>query len=185
VKSAEELAKIKAAGGFADLIQWRAHRSNPIGAADDGFVLEFRNTDAGTNIFASNLDARTKLPRYMFAPGKKGEFLIKGENSAEFDQKAGWKSGDLLPRYYLQRDASGSAADNKAIAAWKDGEWTVLIVRPLGLANSDDKALKPGGVYQVGFAVHDDNITTRGHHVSFVRTLGLGADADIRAVKLQ
>jgi hypothetical protein len=32
--------------------------------------------------------------------------------------------------------------------------------------------------------VHDDNITTRGHHVSFVRTLGIGAAADIRAVKL-
>jgi hypothetical protein len=36
----------------------------------------------------------------------------------------------------------------------------------------------------VGFAVHDDNITTRGHHVSFVKTLGLGAKADIVAVKL-
>lgn len=34
--------------------------------------------------------------------------------------------------------------------------------------------------------VHDDNITTRGHHVSFVKTLGLGADSksDIKAVKL-
>ena len=41
-----------------------------------------------------------------------------------------------------------------------------------------------GGVYNVGFAVHDDNITTRGHHGSFVRTLGFGAKADIEAVKL-
>jgi hypothetical protein len=39
-------------------------------------------------------------------------------------------------------------------------------------------------VYSVGFAVHDDNITTRGHFVSFVTTLGLGKDADIKAVKL-
>ena len=56
------------------------------------------------------------------------------------------------------------------------------------LANADDKALKEGGVYNVGFAVHDDNITTRGHHVSFNRTLGLGAKkgtkVDINAVKL-
>jgi hypothetical protein len=59
-----------------------------------------------------------------------------------------------------------------------------VLVRPLGLKNGDDKALREGGVYNVGFAVHDDNITTRGHHVSFVRTLGIGADADIRAVKL-
>jgi hypothetical protein len=40
------------------------------------------------------------------------------------------------------------------------------------------------GVYNVSFAVHDDNITTRDHHVSFVRTLGFGANADIKAVKL-
>jgi len=183
VKPAAELEKIKAAGGFVDLIQWRAHRSNPVGAADDGYVLEFRNFDAGKNPFASNLDGKTKLPRFMFAPGKTGPFLIQGQNAVPFDPKAGWKSGDMLPRYFLQA-AEGSAGDNKASGAWKDGQWTVVLVRPLGLANSDDKALKAGGVYNVGFAVHDDNITTRGHFVSFVRTLGLGAEASIRAVKL-
>jgi hypothetical protein len=65
--------------------------------------------------------------------------------------------------------------------------WTVVIIRPLGLANDDDKSLKAGGIYNVGFAVHDDNITTRGHYVSFVKTLGLGAQGakvDINAVKL-
>lgn len=62
--------------------------------------------------------------------------------------------------------------------------WTVVLIRPLGLANADDKSLKVGGVYNVGFAVHDDNITTRGHHVSFVKTLGLGTKADIRAIRL-
>jgi hypothetical protein len=50
--------------------------------------------------------------------------------------------------------------------------------------NDDDKSLKEGGVHNVGFAIHDDNITTRGHHVSFVKTLGFGAKADIQAVKL-
>src|SRR3970282_1856917 len=39
-KSLEEIAKIKAAGGFLDLIQWRAHRSNPVGMADRGFVAD-------------------------------------------------------------------------------------------------------------------------------------------------
>jgi hypothetical protein len=91
----------------------------------------------------------------------------------------------MLPSYALSRaDAAGSAADNGAIGEWKDGVWTVVLVRPLGLGNDDDKALKEGGVYNVGFAVHDDNITTRGHFVSFPLKLGLGADADIRAVKL-
>jgi hypothetical protein len=185
IKPAEEIAKVKGAGGFLDLIQWRAHRSNPVGGADDGYVLEYRNFDSGKNHFASNLDSGTKAPKYMFAPGKKGEFLILGVNAVPFDPSAGWKQGDMLPRYYLQpKDAAGSAADNKATGAWKEGEWTVVLVRPLGLGNVDDKPLKEGGVYSVGFAVHDDNITTRGHHVSFVRTLGIGAEAAIRAVKL-
>jgi Ethylbenzene dehydrogenase len=83
-----------------------------------------------------------------------------------------------------RQEAAGSAADNNAIASWKDGEWSVVIIRPLGLTNDDDKTIKEGGVYNVGFAVHDDNITTRGHHVSFVRTLGFGTKANIEAFKL-
>ena len=198
-KSVEEIAKIKAAGGFVDLIQWRAHRSNPVGMADDGYVLEWRLFDAGKNMFSGNSDAKTNAPKFMWDAKKvgyksitadqlrKGDHFLMGEqNVVPFDPNAGWKEGDMLPRYVLSRaDAKGSAADNNAIANWKDGMWTVVVIRPLGLANDDDKALKEGGVYNVGFAVHDDNITTRGHHVSFVRTLGIGAKADLRAVKLK
>ncbi len=197
-KSLEEIAKIKAAGGFVDLIQWRAHRSHGVGMADDGYVLEYRNADAGKDMFGSNADPATHAPRFMWDQAKtgyrsitadqlrKGEhFLIREANAVPFDPNAGWKPGDLIPDYVLSRkDAAGSAADNNASASWKDGEWQVVLTRPLNLANADDKALKEGGVYNVGFAVHDDNITTRGHHVSFVRTLGIGANAQIRAVKL-
>lgn len=196
IKPAEELAAVKAAGGFLDLIQWRAHRSNPVGMADDGYVLDYRSFDAGKNPFASNMDGKTKLPKYMYDAAKagaksvataqvpgKGNFLVLGENAVPFDPGAGWKEGDMLPRYYLQK-AEGSGADNKASGSWKDGLWTVVIVRPMGLANGDDKSFKDGGVYHVGFAVHDDNITTRGHHVSFTKTLGFGVKADIQAIKL-
>lgn len=197
-KSVEDVAKIKAAGGFVDLIQWRAHRSYPVGMADDGYVLEFRNSDSGKDMFGGNADAKTHAPKFMWDEKKVGyksitadqlrkgdHFLTSGQNAVPFDPNAGWKEGDLIPDYMTNRQAAaGSAADNNAIANWKDGMWTVVIIRPLGLTNDDDKALKEGGVYNVGFAVHDDNITTRGHHVSFVRTLGFGAKANIEAVKL-
>ena len=197
-KSVEEINKLKADGHFVDLIQWRAHRSNAVGMADDGYVLEWRNFDAGKNPFASNLDPATKAPKFMWDEKKSGykaigadelrkgdHFLIREANAVPFDPNAGWKEGDMLPRYVLSReDAKGSAADNQATGTWKDGVWTVVIVRPLGLTNNDDKTLKEGGVYNVGFAVHDDNITTRGHFVSFVKTLGIGANADLKAVKL-
>jgi hypothetical protein len=197
-KSVEDIAKLKADGAFVDLIQWRAHRSNAAGMTDDGYVLEFRNSDAGKDMFSGNADPKTHQPKFMWDEKKVGyksitedqlrkgpHFLVREQNAVPFDPNAGWKAGDLIPDYVVSReDAKGSAADNGGIATWKDGVWTVVIVRPLGLKNDDDKALKEGGVYNVGFAVHDDNITTRGHHVSFVRTLGLGAKADIQAVKL-
>ena len=199
-KTVEELAKLKADGKFVDLIQWRAHRSKPVGMADDGYVLEWRLGDAGNDMFGGNADAKTHAPKFMFdekkmgfksitadSQARKGDlFLIRESNAVPFDPNAGWKEGDLIPDYILSReDAKGSAADNNAIGSWKDGMWTVVLTRPLGLTNADDKLLKVGGVYNVGFAVHDDNITTRGHHVSFVKTLGLGAKkADIQAVKL-
>lgn len=198
-KSLEEIAKMKASGEFLELMQWRSHRSDKVGGADDGFVLEYRNFDAGKNHFSSNMDGKTKLPKFMFDPakfgdkafaasdygGKKELILIQGVNAVPFDPNAGWKEGDILPQYVLSAaDATGSAADNKAISEWKDGVQTVVFIRPLGLTNADDKALKPGGVYNVGFAIHDDNMTGRGHHVSYAKTLGIGTKADITAVKL-
>lgn len=197
-RPAEEIARIKAEGGFVDLIQWRAHRSHGVAMADDGYVLEYRFSDAGKDMFSSNADPTTHLPRFMWDERKTGyksvsaeqlrkadHFLVREQNAVPFDPNAGWKAGDMLPDYVLSRDdARGSAADNRALGSWRDGQWTVVVIRPLSLANPDDKPLKEGGVYSVGFAVHDDNITTRGHYVSFVRSLGIGAQADIRAVKL-
>lgn len=197
-KTLDEIARLKADGKFLDLIQWRAHRSYPVGMADDGYVLEFRNGDAGREMFSSNSDKSTHQPKYMWDEKKVGyksitegklrqgdHFLIREQNAVPFDPKAAWKEGDLVPDNITSReDATGSAADNNALASWKNGMWTVVIVRPLGLTNADDKMLKAGGIYNVGFAVHDDNITTRGHHVSFVKTLGLGTKSDIEAVKI-
>ena len=199
-KSLDEIAKIKAAGGFLDLMQWRAHRSNPTGMADDGYVLEYRNFDAGKNPFSANLDAMTKLPKFMYDEKKTGRkalaiddirkmptALVHGQNAVAFDPKADWKAGDLLPQYVVSReDAAGSAADNKqAKGVWKDGAWTLVWARPLNLANPDDKALREGKVYNFAFAVHDDNMTSRGHFVSFPVTVGFGAKGAIEATKLK
>ncbi|MCF8199021.1 MAG: hypothetical protein K9J42_09665 [Sulfuritalea sp.] len=203
-KSQEELAKLKASGYFLDLIQWRAHRSTSVGMADDFHVAEYRYGDAGKNPFSSNADKKTHQPKFMWDEKKVGyksvraldlykggnHYLIREQNAVPFDPNAGWKEGDMIPDYINSReDAKGSAADNNAIASWKDGVWTVVLIRPLGLTNPDDKTLKEGGVYNVGFAIHDDNITTRGHHVSFEKTLGIevkkGTKVDINAVKLK
>ena len=200
-KSAEEIAKLKAEGQFVDLMQWRAARSNVVGMADDGYVLEYRLFDQGKRPWSSNV-AANKQPKFMYDAPKVGvkavtretmrdpkmpHVLVKGENAVAFDPNAGWKEGDMVPEVVLSRDVSGSAADNRNIKGeWKDGMWTVVWARRLDTGHpEDDKILKVGGVYTVGLAVHDDNITTRGHHVSFPLTLGIGTKADIEAVALK
>jgi hypothetical protein len=202
-KSPEEIAKIKAEGGFLDLWQWRAARSNPAGMADDGYVLEYRNFDEGKNPFSWNVDRKTMTPLYMFDAAKVGSqalraedignpakpaAIVREENAVKFDPNAGWKEGDILPGRLLSRaDSRGSAADNDAVyGTWKDNSYTVVWRRKLDTGHpADDKILKVGGKYTVGFAVHDDNVTTRFHHVSFPLTFGIGVDADIQAVTLK
>ena len=94
--------------------------------------------------------------------------------------------GDILPGRLLTTETKGSAGDNDAVrGVWKDGVYKVVFRRKLDTGHPmDDKIMKPGGVYNIGLAVHDDNVTTRFHHVSFPLTLGIGTKADIEAIKL-
>jgi hypothetical protein len=202
-KSADEIAQLKAAGGFVDLLQWRAARSNPVGLGDDGYVLEYRLSDEGKGAFSSNIDAETKNPKYMFDAAKVGVksitiadigdpskpyAVIREENAVSYDPNAGWKADDLLPGRLLSReDAKGSAADDKDVKGeWKDGVWTVMWTRKMDTGHpQDDKVLQEGKAYTFGFAVHDDNVTTRFHFVGFPVSIGFGAEADIQATKLQ
>ncbi len=200
-KSADEIAALKAAGGFADLMQWRVARSNPVGMADDGYVLQYRNFDSGKKMFSWNLDRKTMTPKFMFDSAKTGSValreadftdqskmvaVIKEDNSKPYDPDAGFKEGDILPGRILTANTEGSAGDNDySKGTWDNGVYTLVFRRKLDTGHpEDDKILKVGGVYTIGLAIHDDNVTTRFHHVSFPLTLGIGVDADIRAEKL-
>lgn len=202
-RSPADIARLKEAGVFLDLMQWRGARSNPIGMGDDGYVLEYRLSDAGAGPFASNVDRATQAPRFMFDPARTGfralsldqaqarskpNALIREENAVPYDPGHAWQVGDLLPSRVLSRaDARGSAADLRhVVGQWEAGTWTVIWVQPLNTGHpADDKRLRPGGRYTVSFSVHDDSVTTRFHHVSFPLTLGLGVEGDIAAVKLE
>jgi hypothetical protein len=199
---AEEIAALQAAGKFVDLMQWRAARSAPVGMADDGYVLEYRLFDAGKNPFSWNLDKKTMTPKFMFDPGKLGMksiteadigdpakpyAIIREENAVPYDPDAGWQEGDVLPGRLLSRTgAVGSAADNNQVTSeWKDGMWTVVWARPLDTGHpEDDKAIEVGKAYNFGFAVHDDNVTTRFHFVGFPLSIGFGTGGDIQATQI-
>lgn len=203
VKTPEEIAKLKKAGQFLDLMQWRAARSAAVGMADDGYVLDYRLFDSGKNPFSWNVDRKTMTPKYMFDAAKVGSkalraedignpakpaALVREQNAVPYDAKAGWKEGDILPgRLVSGVDAKGSAADNNDVkGTWKDNTYTVVWRRTLDTGHpEDDKILKVGSVYTVSFAVHDDNVTTRFHHVSFPLSLGVGTNADIIAARVK
>ena len=201
VKSTKETAELKALGKFVDLMQWRAARSNPVGMADDGYVLQYRLFDAGKKMFSWNVDKKTMTPKFMFDAAKAGSkaltmadiddkskphAIIKEQNAVPYDPNAGWKKGDVLPGRLLSTAVKGSAGDNtSAKGVWKDGVWTLEWARKLNTGHpEDDKIMKEGGVYTIGLAIHDDNVTTRFHHVGFPLSLGLGAKADIEPVKV-
>jgi hypothetical protein len=195
VKSPDELEKLKKAGKFLDLWQWRAARSNPSGYAGDDWVFEYRLFDAGKNIFTT-----PAKPTWMYDPTKMGfaaipeadlkqrldKFpLVIGRNAVALDSKASFKEGDILPQPVLQ-EPSGSIADVQASGVWRNGRWTVDLKRKLNTGNPDDRVLEAGKVYDVGLAIFEDKVSNRRHHVSLPPiTLGLGVDADIIANRIK
>lgn len=200
IKSKAEIDAMKASGAFLELWQWRGYRSNPIGAADDGYVLEYRNADSGAAPFFNNWDGAKNEPRFMYNPALnngrgslvESEFrnakapVLNEQNRVKYDSGQGWKDGDLMPKYGNQ-EPKGSGADNKPVTGtWANGIWTVIWQRKLNTGNNDDIALKTGERYPIGLAIHDDNATARFHHVSFPLTMSLGGKTgDINAVQVK
>ncbi|MBI4839644.1 MAG: hypothetical protein HY803_00920, partial [candidate division NC10 bacterium] len=97
---------------------------------------------------------------------------------------APFKEGDLLPHPVLQ-EPTESVSDVMASGTWAAGRWTVDLRRKLNTGKPDDKMLAPGKVYDIGFSVFEDRVSNRRHHVTLPPlTLGLGVDADVKAVKV-
>ena len=202
-KNEDEIAALKAEGKFVDLMQWRAARSAPVSMTDDGYVLQYRLFDDGKNPFSWNVDRKTMMPKFMFDASKVGAkaitvedigdpskpyALIREENTVPYDPDAGWQEGDVLPGRLVSRaDSTGSAADSNQVESdWSDSMWTVVWTRKRDTGHpEDDKIIEDGKAYTFGFAVHDDNVTTRFHFVGFPVSIGFGTAGDIQATQLQ
>ncbi|MGF1697121.1 ethylbenzene dehydrogenase-related protein [Vibrio kyushuensis] len=192
VKTREEIDQLKADGKFVDLMQWRSTRSAPNNNADDGYVLEYRLFDEGTNIFAWNFDSKTNLPKYMFDKSVTGFYALNEEDFDDLTKRIALIEGVNTMPYdaskieegqYLQgrinRLGKGSAGDNNEIfSEWKDGQYTVIFKRKLDTGHpQDDKIMEIGGTYDFNIAIHDGQTTTRFHYVTFPFTVGIGETA--------
>jgi hypothetical protein len=100
-----------------------------------------------------------------------------------------WKSGEagvgstqVDGHVAGERVNKGGQALVKAEGENKGGVYTVTFTRKL-TGGEGDLALAEGQVIPFGVAIHADKTVHRFHHVSLGYTLGLGASADIKAVK--
>lgn len=112
---------------------------------------------------------------------------VKGGNVAGgvFYDLNQWRSGEkkAFDGYVAdKRVMEGGSALVSAEGKLEGDTWTVVFTRKLSGGEGDVK-LEPGKVYNFGFAIHDDNAAGRFHHVSLGYKLGIGAQADITAVK--
>lgn len=200
-----EQQRLRAAGYFLDLWHWRAHRSNPVGFADDQLVGPGRLGDTGRAAYATNWDGANRRPRLMLDPATAGRtslrwddiaagrisqdstYFVREDQAQPFDAAATWQEGDTIPRRILRLpQASRADIAVSGQARWADGLWDVTLRRRMDTGNpSEDKILRDGGAYQVAFAIHREATGGRWHYVSLPFTLGLGRDAEIPAARFE
>ncbi|MCC7257744.1 MAG: hypothetical protein IT486_05185 [Gammaproteobacteria bacterium] len=116
---------------------------------------------------------------------KKTKYVTGGDvKTGKFYDLIQWTSKGAKHDGYVadRRVMDGGKALVDAKGEKKGDEWTVTFTRKL-TGGEGDIALAPGKVYNLGFAIHDDYTHGRFHQVSLGYTLGIGAQADITAVK--
>ncbi len=190
IRAQEELDQMRQDGEFIDLWQWRAHRSNPVGKADNGYILHYRLNSTGRGMYTTNWDDEAGQPAWMYDPDKAGfralsweRLIARGydqddlyylaeDHAVPFDPDHEWQEGDVIPQRFLRRP-SGSRGAIDANGLYHAGAWNVTLTRSLAAPDpTDSKALEPGGVYNVAFAVHQ-GVGARWHRISLPHILHL------------
>jgi len=72
----------------------------------------------------------------------------------------------------------------EAFGGWSGGKYVVVVKARIKSRDPREITLNPGDVVSAGLAIHEDGAAKRRHYVSFPFTIGLGTDADIRAIKV-
>lgn len=100
--------------------------------------------------------------------------------SVEFVEKSaaplnGWVFDD---RRWEEKAAPEGAGE------WGGGRYSAVFKVKLNSKEEHDVAVNGGEAVSVGLAIHEDGASKRKHYVSFPFTIGLGTDADIKALKV-
>ena len=135
----------------ADVWHWKAFRSQSAGVAHDKMhIMSFSKLPKAKKHVAHN-----GKEIWIARPGDKGSKLYKSQKPID-------NIGAVVPRYLVNKNASGSVADVKTAATWADGVWTLEIARKLNTGHDDDVVFEKGKTYAAGAAVFDH--TGDDHH---------------------
>lgn len=128
----------------ADMWHWKAFRSNSIGLTHDKMtIVTFDKVKKAYKTVAR--DGRTV---YISRPGDEGSKLYKTKRYSK-------KEDDVMPKYILNKNASGSVADIKAKGVWKEGIWTLEQKRKMNTGHPDDVVFAENSVVKGAVAAFD------------------------------
>lgn len=128
----------------ADMWHWKANRSNPVGLAHDKMTIISRQASRK----AFQIKDKNGKFIYIRRPSDTGEKIYKSRRYSK-------KEKDVMPKYVLNKDASGSIADIKAKGVWKNGMWTLELKRKLNTSHGDDAVFRIGKKIKGAIAVYD------------------------------
>jgi hypothetical protein len=147
-----------------DLWQWKAARSDPYKAVDDGWLTKAegntgRKEDAGGGGDSRNETADKSKPRFMQDPAKKPSVpgVLLAEETVEIADYSKFKTNDALT-YRMPKKPSGSRGDVRAESRYADGAWTVMLSRKLNTGNEDDVVFNTKKKYSFAMALFDDSM---------------------------
>jgi len=127
----------------ADVWYWKAHRTDPIGYADDKRHVYSPNKSFGSK----KLISKGGKVFYLSRPGDDGrpayEILTYDKHVEQ-----------TMPRY-RQQTPTGSRGDIRAKGTWENGVWTVELRRKLRTGNQDDVIFDTKKTYFFGISVNE------------------------------
>lgn len=158
-------SKLDGAEFTADVWHWKASRSDPAGVAHDKMWKVSRTEFPKSKKFETQDGRVVFLARISDA----GDRLYRPMTYQE-------RQEDVMPRYEVNLSPRGSIADVRAKGVWKDGRWTLEMVRKLDTGNADDAVIPAAGQIAIAVAAFNDTDGAR-HSTSgtiVLRTAGVG-----------
>jgi PAS domain S-box-containing protein len=165
----------------ADLWQWKASRTNPLGYADDEWLDDTvvegydekakeaaMHGDGTSHLFYNegyvrNINSEGTAPKY-YEPDPESEedarFIFQWEvesgEAVKITDSARFNVGALVPGYILKRPV-GNRGDVDAKGVWRDGKWMVEFRRKLNTGYDSDVQFDISRTYRFGIAIMDNS----------------------------